>query len=100
MSDTTAAAAATADAQTRAAVAGEPGPGHAGAVHAPVMLCDDLNILVPLLAVAVSILDAEVREMHLLVEVGQPVLACPLAYLFLAPIRMSVVVGAVAIALV
>src|SRR5262249_37548073 len=100
MSATATAAAAAADPQARAAIAGEARPAHACAVCAAIMLGDDLYILVPFLAISVPILDPHVREVHLLIEVGETMLACPLADFFIAPIGVPVVVGAVAIALV
>ena len=99
MSATAAAAAAAADPQARAAIAGEPGPPNAGAVRAAIVLGDDLHILMPLFAIAVSIFDSEVREVHFLVEAGKTMLARPLADFFVAPIGMTVVVGAVTITL-
>jgi hypothetical protein len=69
-------------------------------VSAAVVLGDDLHVLVAFRAISVSVLNAHIREVHLLVEVGQVALPGPLADFFLAPIRMAVVVGAVTVPLV
>src|SRR4051812_7650938 len=52
------------------------------------------------MAVPVAIFDPQIREVDLLIEVRQVALACPLADLLIATIRVAIVVGAVPIALV
>jgi hypothetical protein len=61
---------------------------------------DDLHILAFVASVQLFVLDAEVREMHLLIEVREIVFACPLFDFALVAIGMSVVVVAIAIVLV
>jgi hypothetical protein len=61
------------------------------------MLRHDLDVIVVPAAVHFLILDAQVRKVDLIVEVRQVVLERPDPDLFVSPIRMSVVVGAVAV---
>ena len=64
------------------------------------MLGRDLDVLVILPLVPLPIFDAQVGEVHLVIEVRQVVLVRPSADLFISPIGVSVVVGALAVALV
>ena len=64
------------------------------------MLGRHLDVVVLPPAVRLLILDTQVREMNLVIEIRQVVLKRPVADFVFGPIRMSVVVGAVAIPLV
>jgi hypothetical protein len=61
------------------------------------MLRRDLDVIVVPAAVHFLILDAQIRKVHLIVEVRQVMLERPGPDLFVSPIRVSVVVGAVAV---
>jgi hypothetical protein len=61
---------------------------------------DDFNILAAATSIQLFVLDAKVREMHLVVEVRQVVFPCPLFDLTLIAIGTSAVVVMIAIVLV
>jgi hypothetical protein len=67
---------------------------------AAVVRSDDLNVLPPPTAVRVFVLDADVREVDLIIEVGQVVFVSPLANLVGCPIGVAVVIVVVLVALV
>ena len=67
---------------------------------AAVVRRDDLNVLAPPTAVRVLVLDADVRKVHLVVEVRQVVFVGPLANLIGRPIGVAVVVVVVLVAFV
>jgi hypothetical protein len=87
------------DARATAAITGETGAGHSGAVRAAVVLGRDLHVVVALTAVDIAILDLAVWEMHVPVEVRQIVLVCPLGDLPLVSVRTAVGIWPVAIPL-
>jgi hypothetical protein len=60
----------------------------------------DLDVQVIPAAVGILVVDAGIREVHLLVEVRQVVLTSPFLDFVLVTVEVAVVVGAVAIALV
>ena len=91
---------ASANPEARSAITGEARLGHARRVAAAVMLRRDLDVFALLATVSLAIFDPQVGEMELFIEVGKVVLVCPFADLFVRPIGMAVVVGAVAIPLV
>ena len=97
---TPASAAAPTDPETGSAVAREARPGHAGGVRTAVVLRGHLDVVVVPSAIGFLILNAEVREMDLVIEVRQVVLERPVADLVVAPIRVPVVIRTVAIPLV
>src|SRR5688572_18166780 len=70
----------------------------AGRVGATIVAGDDLDILVPVAAVQL-VLDAEVRELHAAVAVGQIVLMRPVRNFPVHAIRPSVAVGPSAVVL-
>src|SRR5438067_9062386 len=90
--------AAAANPRARSAVATEAGTLSRGPVGAPVMDSYHLEVDVIPAAVRVLVFDAGIREMHLLVEVRQVVLAGPFLDLMCIAIGVAVVVVAVAIA--
>ncbi len=65
---------------------------------AAIVLGHDFDVLVPNVPVRIFVLDANVWEMHLLVEVRQVVLARPGRDLGLAAVRAAVAVAIAAIA--
>jgi hypothetical protein len=97
---TATAPAAPADPQARSAVARETARRHARTVSAAVVLRHDLDVLVTLTSLPIAVFDAQVGEMHLVIEVREVVLVCPFADLVDRPIWVAVVVRAVTIALV
>ena len=64
------------------------------------MLRRDLDIVVVPAPAGFLVFDAQIGEVHLVIEVRQVVLARPFADLVVGPIGVSVVIGTVAIALV
>ena len=84
----------------RPAVGGEARARHAGAVRAAIVRRDDLDVLALPAAIRLLVLDAQVREMDLVVEVRQVVFGGPLANLIRRAIRVAVVVVVVLVALV
>jgi len=68
-------------------------------MSAPVVLGGDLDILPTDIPVRVFVLDSEIWEMHLIIEVGQVVLARPFPNLLHRPIRPAVAVASASIAL-
>src|SRR5947209_5552721 len=94
-----AASAAPANTQARSAVTREARPRHARRVSTAIMLGRDLDVLVIFAPVPVPILDAQVGEVHLVIEVRQVVVVCPFADLFVGSIGVAIVVGAITIAL-
>jgi hypothetical protein len=87
-----------ADTNTGCAEPDEARPRHAGAMRAAVVRCRDLDILVFPAAIRVLILDAQVREVDLVIEVRQVMFACPILDFVWRAIRVTVVVVAVPIA--
>jgi hypothetical protein len=67
---------------------------------AAIVLRDHLDIVVVPSAIGLLVLDAEVRKVHLVVEIRQVVLECPIADFFPRPIRVAVVVRTVPVTLV
>ena len=67
---------------------------------AAVVRRDDLNVLAPPTPVRVLVLDADIREVELIVEVGQVVFVGPVANLIGRPIGVAVVVVVVLVAFV
>ena len=84
----------------RPAIAGESRPRDAGAVGAAIVRRDDLDVLAIPAAIRLLVLDADVREMHLVIEVRQVVFVRPLANLIRGSIGVAVVVVAVLVAFV
>ena len=78
------AAAAHANAEASTAVTGEARPRDAGGMRAAIVLRRHLDVFVVLAPVSVPILDAQIGEMHLVVEVRQVVLVRPVADLLVA----------------
>src|SRR5713226_8626422 len=95
-----AASAAPANAQARAAVTREARLRHARRVSPAIVLGRDLDVLVIFVSVPVPIFDAQVGEVHLLIEVRQIVVVRPLADLLVGSIGVAIVVGPITIALV
>jgi hypothetical protein len=67
-------------------------------VRPAVVFCDDFHVLVKFAAIEL-VLDPEVRDVHVAVEVGQVVFACPFLDLVRVAVGASIAVRAVAIAL-
>src|SRR6266851_4544102 len=91
--------AAAANSCARSAITTEAGPCRGGPVSATVMQGDHLDVHVVPASVGLLVLDARVREMDLLVEVRQVVLAGPFLDLVWVAIGVAVIVVAVAIVL-
>jgi hypothetical protein len=68
-------------------------------VRAAVVLGGHLDVRVVFAAVPVAIFDAQIREMHFVIEVREVVFVGPFPDLVVGPIRVSVIVIAVAIPL-
>src|SRR5688572_22893952 len=89
-----------ADGEAQSAIAGESGSRDARAVGAAIVRRDDLDVVSAPPAVRLLILDARVREMHLVIEVRQVVFTCPFANLVRRAIGPSIAVIVVLVALV
>src|ERR1700730_17705394 len=90
----------TAEASAPAVITREPRARRRGAVAAPIVDGDDLDILVIPPAVGVFALDAQVREMHLVIEVRQVVFERPFLDLVRLAIRPTIRIVAVPITFV
>src|SRR5882672_8520370 len=99
MLPTASAAAAPANPQARSAITGEARLRHARRMATAVMLGRDFDVVVIQSAVPFLILDAQVREVHVVVEVRQVVFERPVADFLVGPVGVPVVVHAVAIPL-
>ena len=66
----------------------------------PVVRCHDLDVLVVPAAVGLHVLDAQVREMHLVVEIREVLFGGPRLNLLLRPFWVAVVVVVVPVVLV
>jgi hypothetical protein len=75
-------AAAATDSQTRPSVTRETCLGDARAVSAAIVFRNDLDVVVIPAAVCLAVFDAQVREVHFVIEVREIVVARPFANLF------------------
>src|SRR5713101_8983130 len=86
LASTSAAPSTTAEASAPAAITREARARRRGCVAAPIVEGDDLDILVIPPAIGVFVLDAQVRDMHLVIEVRQVVFVRP----FLDLVRITI----------